>query len=187
MPLCSADKARHMVRHSLILLLLCFACGAVSGVHAQSYSDAPMVIYGEGAAKAKAASNVSADDSLRELGQSTMGETITKPEPPKPATQAAPPAPAPSTSTPANPPSPQAPANPVDKLWPRNTVEIFLPSCTGLKPQFLVPCTCIITKLMITMPHDEFLKKSEDGTLEQDPRLISVRNACISDALKKKE
>ena len=153
-----------------------------AAAHAQTYSAAPMVVYGEGSAQP-----TNADDTVRELGQATMGETVTKPGTAPAAPQAAAPQAVPSAAAPANPPAPVAPANPVDKLWPRNTIQLFLPSCTGLKPQFLPPCTCVITKLMIVMPHDEFLKKSEDGTLEQDPRLISIRNQCVADALPKKE
>jgi hypothetical protein len=44
----------------------------------------------------------------------------------------------------------------------------------------VVPCTCTITKLMVAMPHDEFLKKSEDGTIEQDQRLINIRSECAT-------
>ncbi len=170
---------------NLRIRILCALSAALvigTTAHAQSYSAAPMVVYGEGSAQA-----TSADDSVRELGQATMGETITKPAAAPAAPQAAAPEAVPGTTAPASPPSPVTPANPVDKLWPRNTIQLFLPSCTGLKPQFLPPCTCVITKLMIVMPHDEFLKKSEDGTLEQDPRLISIRNQCIADALPKKE
>lgn len=116
-----------------------------------------------------------------------MGETVTKPDAAPVAPQAVAPSASPSAKAPINPPSPASPANPVDKLWPRNSIQLFLPSCTGLKPQFVVPCTCIITKLMVAMPHDEFLKKSEDGTLEQDPRLVTIRNQCVADALPKKE
>lgn len=155
--------------------------------HAQSYSTAPMLIFNDEDSKPTAGVTTSPDDRLREFGQQTMGETITKPGSPPIAPQALEPTAAPAETKPAIAPTPAAPANPVDKLWPRNTIELFLPSCTGLKPRFVVPCTCIIAKLMIAMPHDEFLKKSEDGTLEQDPRLITIRNQCVADALKKKE
>ncbi|MFM9889938.1 MAG: hypothetical protein ACKVOE_04730 [Rickettsiales bacterium] len=73
---------------------------------------------------------------------------------------------------------PQAPAAPVSKLWPRDTIPLFLPSCTGFHPEMVQPCTCIITRLMTAMGHDEFLFKSEAGTIESDPRLIAIRNEC---------
>lgn len=156
---------------------------STTAAQAQSYSAAPMLVYSRDAAGTKP----SADDTVRDLGHETMGETVTKPGTPPTAPQALEPSAAPAEAKPAAASTPVAPTNPVDKLWPRNTIQIFLPSCTGLRPQYLVPCTCVITKLMVTMPHDEFLKKSEDGTLEQDPRLITIRQACIADALQKKE
>ena len=78
----------------------------------------------------------------------------------------------------AKPEKPAAPA--VSKLWPRDTVQIFMPRCTALKQPFIAPCNCVITKLMAAIPHDEFLKKSEDGSIEQDPRLIQIRTDCAT-------
>lgn len=97
------------------------------------------------------------------------------PSPTPPANPASPPTPA----SPASPASPAAPAAP-SKLWPRDTVKTFLPACVGLKPALLAPCTCVITQLMAAMPHDEFLKKSENGTIEQDPTLNKIRTNCAT-------
>jgi hypothetical protein len=107
------------------------------------------------------------------------------PQPTQPAT-ATPPAPAkaiepvvkPTTETKPAVPTPTSP--PADKLWPSDTVQIFLPPCTGFRPQFVPACTCIITRLMAEMPHDEFLQKSNDNSLEQDPRLIKIRTECVT-------
>lgn len=101
-----------------------------------------------------------------------------------PANPAAPPT-APTSEAPAAPANAQAPSVPdaptpvVDKLWPRDTVEIFLPSCTGFHPELVAACTCVITRLMLAMPHDEFLAKSEAGTIEQDQRLMTIRRDCV--------
>lgn len=97
---------------------------------------------------------------------------------PQPPAKAAVPVAKPSAET--KPATPAPSPAPVDKLWPSNTVQIFLPSCTGLRPQFVPACSCIITRLMAEMPHDEFLLKSNDNTLEQDPRLISIRTECVT-------
>jgi hypothetical protein len=75
----------------------------------------------------------------------------------------------------------------VSKLCPRDTISIFLPPCTGLRPQFIVPCTCVITKLMMAMGHDEFLAKSEAGSIESDPRLIRIRQDCATAPQRKEE
>ena len=68
----------------------------------------------------------------------------------------------------------------VSKLWPSDTRKIFMPRCTSLKAQFIEPCSCVITKLMTAMTHDEFLKKSGDGTIEKDQRLIQIRRDCAT-------
>ncbi len=77
------------------------------------------------------------------------------------------------------PESKNAPARAIDPRWPKDTTKTFLPSCTGLRPQFVTPCTCIITQLMEAMAHDEFIRKSEAGTLEDDPRLQQIRLDCV--------
>jgi len=122
---------------------------------------------------------------ITRVGENTSGQHVdvpaTPPSPPTPQAANA----AGSPQTPANPAAPSAPKSPVSKLWPRDTVEIFIPPCTGLRPQFLVPCTCVITKLMVEMPHDEFLAKSENKSIEQDPRLIRIRRDCATAPQKK--
>ena len=95
----------------------------------------------------------------------------------------APAAPAsPSTeATPKSPPTPaipSAPANPANKLWPADTVPIFMKSCVSYQPKLVVPCSCIIHKLMTAMPHDEFLKLTAAGTVEDDIRLQNIRVEC---------
>jgi hypothetical protein len=124
-------------------------------------------------------------NAITRVGNNTTGQLVdapANPESPKnPENPASPPAP----PTPEAPTSPTPPPNPVSKLWPRDTIAIFLPSCTGFRPQFIAPCTCVITKLMAAMPHDEFLKMSEAGTIEQDPRLIRIRTDCASAPQKK--
>jgi hypothetical protein len=120
------------------------------------------------------------ENAITRVGENTMGTHEDVPATPASPVPPAAPAATANPETPKNPASPAAPANPNNKLWPRDTVRIFLPPCTRLRPQFVVPCTCVITKLMIAMPHDEFLKKSEDGTIEQDPRLIKIRSECAT-------
>ncbi|MBX9725971.1 MAG: hypothetical protein K2X09_01790, partial [Rickettsiales bacterium] len=122
---------------------------------------------------------------ITRVGENTTGQQVAVP--PTPASPTSPAAAGTSAppANPSNPAAPPTPASPVSKLWPRNTIEIFIPPCTGLRPQFLVPCTCVITKLMVEMPHDEFLAKSEAGTIEQDPRLIRIRSDCATAPQKK--
>lgn len=170
-------------------------------VVAQSYSNAPLVVIGEGAA-AKPAPTASAaaapatgsiagfpnfpEIAITRVGEKSNTEHVDPPaNPPSPSAPAAAASGASTPATPANPASPIAPKSPVSKLWPRDTVQIFVPPCTGLRPQFVIPCTCVITKLMVAMPHDEFLAKSEAGTIEQDPRLQRIRQDCAAAPQKK--
>lgn len=167
---------------------------------AQTYSDAPIVIMGEGAPKPTAATNATVaanaapaagtaasglpvnfpEMAITQIGENTMGQHVDTPAAP-PAPASPPPAPnAASPVPPANPASPTPPANPVNKLWPKDTVETFMPSCTNLHVEYVKPCLCVITSLMMQMPHDEFLAKSEAGTIEQDPRLSKIRMDCIT-------
>lgn len=96
---------------------------------------------------------------------------------------AAPVAPA-SPGAEAIPPSPQAPAAPaapanaITKLWPADTVPIFMQSCVGYQPKLVVPCNCVITNLMLEMPHDEFLRLTAQNTIEDDIRLKNIRVKC---------
>lgn len=99
---------------------------------------------------------------------------------------AAPAAPsAPAGAVAANPKGAALPDNPTLKLWPMDTVPIFLQSCVGYRPQLLMPCNCVIRRLMPAMGHDEFLKLTARGTLEQDPRLQSIRAECLTEAANK--
>lgn len=180
--------------------ILMFTCLLPFAALAQSHSNAPMVVVGEGspvpsqAAPAAAPAQARApaapfpnfpEIAITRVGENTTGQHVDTPQ--SPATPASPPAVAAGATpvTPTNPASPPAPKSPVSKLWPRDTIEIFLPPCTGLRPQFVVPCTCVITKLMVEMPHDEFLAKSEAGTIEQDPRLQRIRRDCATAPQKK--
>lgn len=166
---------------------------------AQSYSSAPMVVVSEGNSKPASSAAAPAptrdaaadfpnfpETAITRVGENTTGQHVDAP--PTPASPASPAAAA-SAKSPEGataPASPAVPPSPITKLWPRDTVQIFLPPCTGLRPQFVVPCTCVITKLMLAMGHDEFLKESENGTIEQDPRLIKIRTDCAT-APKQKE
>lgn len=95
------------------------------------------------------------------------------------------PEPSPAPKGPETPAAPAAPQAPISKLWPADTVPIFVKSCVGFEAQKLVPCNCVIGKLMLAMPHDEFLKLSAQGTIEQDARLQNIRIACAVEAAKK--
>ncbi len=97
--------------------------------------------------------------------------------PPSPAYPAAAPT-ASTAATPAAPAAPQVPAAPINKLWPRDTVPIFMQSCVGYRPKLFVPCQCIIGRLMLEMPHDEFLALTAKGTIEDDNRLKTIRQQC---------
>jgi hypothetical protein len=57
-------------------------------------------------------------------------------------------------------------------------VPLFMPACVGYQPKLVVPCNCVIGKLMLAMPHDEFLKLSANGTIEDDIRLKNIRIEC---------
>lgn len=100
-----------------------------------------------------------------------------------PATPSAPAAP--SATAPQSAPTPAipaAPASPASKLWPADTVPIFMKSCVSYQPKLVVPCSCVIRKLMVAMPHDEFLKLTAEGTVEADARLQNIRVECAVNA-----
>lgn len=122
---------------------------------------------------------------ITRVGENTTGQHLDVPA--TPASPASPAAPASGPAAPAAPGAPQAevPVSPVSKLWPKDTIQVFMPSCTGLRVQYVKPCTCVITQLMVAMPHDEFLKKSADGTIEQDERLKQIRLDCATAPQKK--
>ena len=112
------------------------------------------------------------------VGENTTGQHVDEPASAATSTQ---PNAAPNAPAPATPASPTPPASPVAKLWPRDTIALFMPSCMGFHPQeFAAPCMCVITKMMAAMPHDEFLRESDTGTIESDQRLIRIRTDCAS-------
>jgi hypothetical protein len=84
---------------------------------------------------------------------------------------------APAAPAPAVPP---APASPAAKLWPRDTVPIFMKSCVGFHVELVAACSCTITNLIGAMPHDEFLALSANGGIEQDARLLKIRQQCVA-------
>lgn len=117
---------------------------------------------------------------VSKAGSDTTGETAEAPtSPSNPASPGAPASPA-TPATPDAPKTPPSPASVTDKLWPRDTVPIFMRSCTGLHVEYMAACMCTITKLMVAMPHDEFLKLSADGTLDDDKRIASIRGSCLA-------
>lgn len=89
---------------------------------------------------------------------------------------------APNAQNPSNaaaPTAPASPASPTDKLWPIDTIPIFMKSCMGFHIELAAPCKCVITNLMVEMPHDEFLRLSADGSIEKDQRLTNIRYRCL--------
>ncbi|MFZ4542058.1 MAG: hypothetical protein ACOYNL_09715 [Rickettsiales bacterium] len=170
---------------STVLFLLVMPLASV----AQSYSRSPILILGEDGASTEerkplpgaGTPNFPANATTR-AGENTYGEHLDMPaNPPSPVAPTNPAA-APTPANPAAPTSPVSPASAASKLWPRDTVAIFLPPCTSGRPLLLGACSCVITKLMVEMPHDEFLAKSEDGTIEQDVRLQRIRLNCATEA-----
>ena len=152
-------------------------------VMAQSYSQAPMLVVGDSQAASSTAAATDAPVSDKAGALASFPENaVTKigdvASPSKETTGAV----KPVADVPAN---AEAEAE-ESKLWPKNTLEIFMPRCTGLKLPFVGPCRCVMTKLMSAMPHNEFLKKSKDGTIEQDSRLISIRRECATAPQRKK-
>ena len=112
--------------------------------------------------------------------QNTAGNT--NPVVASPISPATPSTPAAVTAerAPFTPPAPSAPESPVSKLWPSDTVPIFVKSCVGFHVELIPACGCVITELMASMPHDEFLKLSETGAIESDPRLKHARLDCVA-------
>lgn len=171
---------------SLILLL-----SSAPLALAQGYSSAPIVVVG-GETEPEYYPHVTAQlplnfskTAVTSIGENIGGEEIKTPaNPPSPATPVNPAASA-TPPSPTSPASPATPANPVNKLWPRDTAPIFMTACVGFSPQKIPPCSCVITKLMLSMGHDEFLAKSENGSIEQDQRLQRIRMDCATAPQKK--
>jgi hypothetical protein len=80
---------------------------------------------------------------------------------------------------PVNPKSPPSPKSPLAKLWPADTIPVFVLACAQFHKELIAPCKCTITKLMVAMPHDEFLALSAENAIEQDQRYLNSRRACI--------
>lgn len=180
--------------HRLLLTLLLTAPIAAMA----QYSNAPMLVVQAGgnnvpapapavAAAAPAAPQVAQagiyTPDFPEWAVTKAGENSSGGNPVPDAPSA--PASAPVADTPAKAPeapaaaAPAAPASPINKLWPIDTIPIFMRSCMGLHIELAAPCKCTIVNLMVAMPHDEFLRKSADGTIEQDPRLSAIRFKCL--------
>ncbi len=140
------------------------------------------------AAPAPAASELAAqkaaasfpDWAVTQIGQKTSGVDNGVVAPPASPANPAAPASAQNPANPASPATPASPANPAAKLWPKDTVPIFLQSCANFHVELIAPCSCVITNLMLSMGHDEFLAKSEAGTIEADARLIKARSECAT-------
>lgn len=81
-------------------------------------------------------------------------------------------------NSPPAPAIPAAPASPASKLWPADTVPIFMKSCVSYQPKLVVPCSCVINRVMLAMGHDEFLKLTAEGTIEEDIRVKNIRTEC---------
>lgn len=148
----------------------------------------PMLVVGGPKAAPKAASEIEQERLIQQFpdwavtraGSATGGwdkDVPTAPQAPVNPGSATAPTTAP---TPAAPAAPAAPASPVNKLWPADTVPIFVRSCVGYRPALLLPCQCVIGKLMLAMPHDEFLQLTAQGTIEQDARLQKIRLQCAT-------
>ncbi len=174
------------------LFMVCLLVLPLMAVAQQEYSTAPLIVTPGGDEAAAPASQPAPEtprtpfvpgalppsfpeSAITRIGQNTTGQYDDTPAtPPSPVSPATPNAPAPQT-----PNSPTPPPSPISKLWPRDTVPIFLQSCTNYHPELIAPCTCVITKLMAQMPHDEFLQLDANGTIEQDPRVITIRQQCV--------
>jgi len=94
---------------------------------------------------------------------------------------------APKPEAPAKSESPEHPVSPFDKLWPRDTVPIFVTRCTRFHVEMLKPCVCVITNVMTSMGHDEFMKLNAEGTMESDPRILSIQQKCVADLQNQKK
>ena len=65
-------------------------------------------------------------------------------------------------------------------LWPTDTVDIFVSACSGMRHQLVAPCRCVIERLALKMPHNEFITLSEKDAVENDQRYINAREECLS-------
>ena len=101
----------------------------------------------------------------------------------RPATPAKPPAPEvpASPTTPPKPTTPEHPPSPFGKLWPKDTLPIFMTRCTQFHTELIKPCLCIINNVMGEMPHDVFMDLNAKGTMESDPRILTIQQKCVAD------
>lgn len=63
-------------------------------------------------------------------------------------------------------------------LWPTDTVDIFVSACATNKHQLVPFCRCVIERLAVKMPHNDFVMLSEADRIESDPRYIAARESC---------
>jgi|GEM_PF-5422957 len=83
-------------------------------------------------------------------------------------------------AVPASPTSPANPQDPISDLWPANTVPVFMISCTNYHKELIEPCRCVITNLVRSMSHREFMEATEkEGGIERDSRYIHARQMCM--------
>lgn len=159
---------------------------------AQGYSTAPIIVNTSNTTAEPISPNLAPkplppnfpEIAITRIGENTTGQHVDAPA--TPATPSAGTAP-PTPNAPQNPASPTPPPSPVSKLWPRDTVPIFVQSCAGFHVELVPACTCVITELMVQMPHDEFLKLSENNTIENDGRLLGIRQKCVATPRKRAE
>ena len=172
----------------------------LSAAQAAGYNDSPMIIVGDQKPQEKSAAKGEEKPAVKPTGPvaSASAEAITQafphwavskagadtagqgpvPPPPSPANAALPTAPATPQQSPM-PATPAAPPSPAPKLWPRDTIPIFMRSCTGLHIELVPACQCVITRMMVTIPHDEFLQLSADNRLDNDKRIVEIRKSCL--------
>lgn len=122
---------------------------------------------------------------------------VVKPEPVRPAVDeslrptAPTPAPvapeAPKVESPAKPEASEHPPSPFAKLWPKDTVPIFVTRCTRFHLEMLKPCVCIITNVMTSIPHNEFMELNAKNTMETDPRIVAIQQKCVADLQNQKK
>jgi hypothetical protein len=85
----------------------------------------------------------------------------------------------PETTEPVKKPAPKKTQSEADPAWPRDTVRHFVLTCATTHKELVEPCRCAIRGLMERIPHDEFLRLSDDGTIIGDARYQEARKACV--------
>jgi hypothetical protein len=154
----------------IVSLLLIVAFPAF--VLASNYSNAPLIAVGDGSVMTRQKSPA--------VAPATHNETLhTTPVAPNALQD-------PKQESPATPPAPETTDSPISRLWPRDTVPIFVTSCSHLNPQAMAPCRCIITEVMASMMHDEFMRLSDAKLIESDSRYLAARERCIPQSTQQK-